>query len=411
MNWQVKALTEVCEINPRLSRDHGLADDALVSFVPMAAVDEVSGVIRDKQERQLGQVKRGYTAFCDDDVLFAKITPCMENGKAAIASDLLGGVGFGSTEFHVLRPKPGVLPEWIYYFVRREPFRHEAKRNFTGTAGQQRVPTTFLASCRIPVPPIDEQRRIVDLLSRAEGIVRLRHEAQAKAAEIIPALFIDMFGDPATNPKSWDHVAIGQLSSLVTSGSTPRGGAEVYVSEGPYFIRSQNVLMNKLALPDAARIPQTIHEEMSRTKVMTGDVLLNITGASIGRVAWVEALSAEANVNQHVCIIRLNPALAVPAFLSVCLSLPFHQAMINKVQAGASRQALNHQQVRNLKVALPPLSSQRLFSDRLASVASILAQQADALASAEATFRALLFRAFSGDLSTTPRVAEEAAVA
>lgn len=113
-------LAEICEINPRLSRDHGLTNDAQVSFVPMAAVDEASGVIRDKQQRAFLEVKKGYTSFRDGDVLFAKITPCMENGKSAIAKDLLNGFGFGSTEFHVLRANGRALPEWIYYFVRRE---------------------------------------------------------------------------------------------------------------------------------------------------------------------------------------------------------------------------------------------------------------------------------------------------
>ncbi len=109
----------------------------------------------------------------------------MENGKAALAKGLAGGRGFGSTEFHVLRAKGSVLPEWLYYYVRRETFRREAKRSFTGTAGQQRVPAAFLQDTLIPIPQLDEQRRIVDLLARAEGIVRLRREAQQKAAELM----------------------------------------------------------------------------------------------------------------------------------------------------------------------------------------------------------------------------------
>ncbi len=205
-SWPLKSVGDICEVNPRLPRGHGISDDQVVSFVPMAAVDEISGTITDTQVRPFSAVKKGYTHFKNDDVLFAKITPCMENGKAAIASNLAGGLGFGSTEFHVLRASSAVLPAWLFYFVRQPIFRNEAKRNFTGTAGQQRVPTTFLSSASIPVPPLSEQRRIVDLLTRAEGIVRLRREAEKKAAELIPALFLDMFGDPATNPKGWTVV-------------------------------------------------------------------------------------------------------------------------------------------------------------------------------------------------------------
>jgi len=137
--WPLKPVGEICEVNPRLPRGHSVTDDLIVSFVPMAAVDEVSGTLQAHQTRPYADVKKGYTHFKNGDVLFAKITPCMENGKAAIASELAGGLGFGSTEFHVLRAKEDVLPEWLFYFVRQPAFRSEAKRNFTGTAGQQRV--------------------------------------------------------------------------------------------------------------------------------------------------------------------------------------------------------------------------------------------------------------------------------
>ncbi|MCK7468806.1 MAG: hypothetical protein MZU91_12235 [Desulfosudis oleivorans] len=129
----------------------------------------------------------------------------MEDGKAALATNLVrrSWLRFARSSMcygHGER----VLPEWIYYFVRdARPFRLEAKRNFTGTAGQQRVPASSWRRTVIPVPPLQEQRRIVDLLARAEGILRLRREAQQKAAELIPAIFIDMFGDPAVNPKGW----------------------------------------------------------------------------------------------------------------------------------------------------------------------------------------------------------------
>jgi len=152
-----RSLGEVCEINPRLTKEAKPGADAMVTFVPMSAVDEKSGAIQVPSIRQYSEVSKGYTYFKDNDVLFAKITPCMENGKAAIASELVNGIGFGSTEFHVLRPGPDVLPEWIFYFIRREDFRRQAKANFTGSAGQQRVPKRFLEAVQMPVPPLPEQ--------------------------------------------------------------------------------------------------------------------------------------------------------------------------------------------------------------------------------------------------------------
>lgn len=150
--WGLLSLSDICAINPTRPRNLTQNDETMTSFVPMAAVDDREGRITDLQTRPFVDVKRGYTYFEENDVLFAKITPCMENGKAAIARGLINRFGFGSTEFHVLRPTNRILPEWIYYFVRRDAFRQEAKTKFRGAVGQQRVPADFLETHLIPVP-------------------------------------------------------------------------------------------------------------------------------------------------------------------------------------------------------------------------------------------------------------------
>ena len=287
---------------------------------------------------------------------------------------------------------PSELDRWfLFYFLLSQ--RQKLIEQSTGGA-QPNINQKIVRELLVPIPPLPEQRRIVDLLSRAEGIVRLRREAEKKAAGLVQGIFLEMFGDPATNPKGWPISRIADFSTLITSGSTPRGGSDVYVNQGPYFIRSQNVLMNRLDLSEAAHITPEIHSQMARTSVAVGDVLLNITGASIGRVAWVESLNGDANVNQHVCIIRLNPNLCHPTYLSVCLSMPYYQMLINTVQAGASRQALNHAQVRSLPVLKPPQQLQKQFADRMRMVMSIQTQQASATSRAQAVFGTLLGRVF-----------------
>jgi type I restriction enzyme, S subunit len=114
--------------------------------------------------RKFREVKKGYTQFQDGDVLFAKITPCMENGKMAVVPVLKNGLGFGSTEFHVLRPFDGIDPRYVYHFVSSQRFRHDAERNMAGAVGQQRVPTTYLAEHVISLPPAEEQTRIVNTI-------------------------------------------------------------------------------------------------------------------------------------------------------------------------------------------------------------------------------------------------------
>jgi len=141
-------------------RAEDFPDDREVSFVPMSAVNEHTQSIEKMETRELGSVKRGYTYFRNGDVLFAKITPCMENGKVAIARDLKNNLGFGSTEFHVIRPTEKVLSEWIYNIIRHPSFRAIAKTKMTGSAGQKRVPKEFLERYEIPIPPLDEQKRL-----------------------------------------------------------------------------------------------------------------------------------------------------------------------------------------------------------------------------------------------------------
>jgi len=145
----------------------------------MTAIEDQAGTIVTPEVRPFEQVRQGYTYFEEGDVLFAKITPCMENGKTAIARGLLNGIGFGSTEFHVLRPSGSVVAEWIWLFIGQERLRKVAKASFRGGVGQQRVPMEFLKHHLIALPPLDEQRRIVAHLEAVQEKVKGLMEAQA----------------------------------------------------------------------------------------------------------------------------------------------------------------------------------------------------------------------------------------
>ena len=196
--WRLVRLGDVCELNPTRStladklKDH--TDETPTSFVQMSAVDERLGVIARPEIKPFGQIKKGYTIFAEDDVIFAKITPCMQNGKHAIATKLVNGFGFGSTEFHVLRPTEKIISRWIHYFLRQPYFLKLATASFTGAVGQQRVPEKFLADFEIPLPPtIEEQRRIASVLDeqmKAVEQARLAAEEQLAAIKKLPAALL-----------------------------------------------------------------------------------------------------------------------------------------------------------------------------------------------------------------------------
>jgi restriction endonuclease S subunit len=160
-HWVNTTLGQVCAINPRPMFEELPSEKTEVSFVPMAAVEEETGRLDASDFRALSAVRKGYTPFREKDVIFAKITPCMENGKIALATGLKNGLGYGSTEFFVLRPYEGLLPRFVLHFLLQPSFRHEAERRMTGVVGQKRVPANYLSMHRFPLPPTREQERIV----------------------------------------------------------------------------------------------------------------------------------------------------------------------------------------------------------------------------------------------------------
>jgi type I restriction enzyme S subunit len=168
--WISTTIGVIARVNPRKPAYNAHDDTDEVGFIPMAAVDAVSGTVSAVEVRTLGEVRsKSFRTFEPGDVLFAKITPCMENGKSAIVPDLPNGLGFGSTEFHVLRTNGSVDPEYLWRFVRQESYRKIAESHMTGSVGQLRVPPEFVRETVIPLPPLDWQRRILDYIGAVDS--------------------------------------------------------------------------------------------------------------------------------------------------------------------------------------------------------------------------------------------------
>ena len=181
-DWQEKKLGEVCQINPPKISTQNLSDDLDVSFFPMASLSEVEGKITKPQIKKLGEVKRGYTNFSEGDVVFAKITPCMENGKSAVIEKLVNDVGFGTTEFFVLRCSESLLNKFLYHLIRGKKFRDETKAVMAGAVGQLRVPKSFLTNYEINLPPLAEQKEIVRVL---DSLLDKEHRTKEIAEKIL----------------------------------------------------------------------------------------------------------------------------------------------------------------------------------------------------------------------------------
>lgn len=398
-NWREACLSEVCEINPGKRALSDTDKEMEISFLPMASVSEEGRIIV-QEKRKLKEVIKGYTNFQEGDVLLAKITPCFENGKRAIAKNLTNGIGFGSTEFHVLRPKNEVTSDWIFYAISRSDFCNIAKSQMTGTAGQKRVPARVLEQFRIPVPPVSQQKAIADNIetqfTRLDAAIK-----SLKAIKTKLELYRKSVLKVALKLEDSQLVSIEEISSFIGSGITPKGSKQHYRKEGIPFIRSQNIYPFKFVTDGLVYVNYRLHEEMRRTHTMQGDVLLNITGASIGRCVVIPDNLGQANVNQHVCIIRTKEN-SLPQYLCAYLNSPLGQNQIMATQGGVTRQGLNYQQIRKLKLPLPSVSKQKKIVDEIKShfaiIDSLRKVIGTSLTKAEKLRKSILKTAFEGKL-------------
>ena len=401
MKWY--SLGEIAEINPRLPNH--LLQREFCSFVPMDEVDEQTGTIKHKRKRKVIDVQKGYTPFRNGDVLFAKITPCMENGKCAIANGLLNGFGFGSTEFHVIRSGAQVEPGWIFYYLWQEHLRRSAERRMTGSAGQKRVPGLFLEELSIPLSSRPDQKKILAILIKADRLRRTRRYAWQLSGTYLQSMFLEMFGDPIRNSMGWKKCQLQDLidpTRPVTYGILKPGPN---IPNGVPYIRVVDMADRQIDLINVKRTTEAIANEYKRSKLAAGDLLMSIRG-HVGRLAIVPAVLAGANITQDTA--RLAPVDPTDNwYLMGCLgSIAMQEYMADFVR-GAAVQGINLGDVKELPIITPPLPKREQFAVISRKFERLRRQQREAERQAEHLFQTLLHRAFRGELSGEEDLAEE----
>ena len=379
-HWKVQRIKDVVEFNPS-TKSEKISADELVTILPMNCISE-DGKILEEIFQPFNETDKGLTYFRNGDVIFAKITPCMENGKGAFIDSLKTQFALGSTEFFVLRPSTKIDGKFLFYFTWNTEYRKLAVLSMRGAAGQQRVPSEFIKQSRISFPPRTEQTTIANYLDKSivdiDGVIKIKNEQLSilenykrsvihetvtkglnKSADLVESN-IDWIGK---YPKHWKVERLKFVLDKIGSGVTPKGGASVYQDSGVPLIRSQNVLNDRLDFSDIAFISEKIHADMANSKVQSGDVLLNITGASIGRCYYYDS-TAEANVNQHVCILRPNSKIQTH-FLYHLLISEIGQSQIYQGFTGSSREGLNFEEIKSFYIPLPPTNEQSILTKRL----------------------------------------------
>jgi type I restriction enzyme S subunit len=332
------------------------------------------------------------------DILFSHINSTEHIAKTAIYEGtpeiLIHGVNL-----LLLKPKKEIIyPKYLNYYLKTHNMRKYFSVRCKKAVNQSSLNQQDIRGVKIPVPLIPTQRKIASILEKTESAREKRREANRLTNEFLKSAFIEIFGDPALNTKKLPLVKCGDISSHVSSGLTPLGGQKTYLKSGILFIRSQNVHVNKLDLSDVAYLSDAVHNKMKRTWVKNGDVLLNITGASIGRVAYFIGKDNSANVNQHVCIIRPKKKKIVPEYLSFLISMPNYQKKIFAQNAGATRQAFNFEQIKKFEIPIAPIELQQKFAELVHKVEKLKAKQRESEKELDNLFNSLMQRAFRGEV-------------
>lgn len=243
--WPLVCIGEICQVNPKCVLPE-LKDNLVVSFIPMSDVSTNSPFIIPKQRRAIKEVIKGYTSFTEDDVLIAKITPCFENGKFGIVGQLINDIGFGSTEFIVLRPiKDKISSQMLFHLINNSDFRDQGARCMTGSAGQQRIPVDFVRHYKIPVPPLEMQQRFLSYISAYQNIID-------GALQVITNYKPYLKTDPA-----WDSIKVGKIIKLSSGRFLPakamkKGNYNVYGGNGingahnEYFVNKPTLIIGRV---------------------------------------------------------------------------------------------------------------------------------------------------------------------
>ncbi len=412
----------------------------------MRAVEAGSGVLDPFQTKTYEEIKnKSLTKFQEGDVLFAKITPCMENGKIAVASGLMQGRGVGSTEFHVLRPSKNMSARYLMHYLLRSKFRVEAEKNMSGAVGQQRVPKDYLARYPIPIPPLAEQYRIVqtleDHLSRLDVASRYVSHVQSLIPQQTHALYsaategslasgskepVPDF--PSLRRSAWSRSQPGKkyrapigpnlsILPVVPNGWTV---ASLESLTDPIRVIRYGILMPKVK--SGGTVPYvevkdlagcTLHkkklhltsteldEKFSGARIRANDVLLAVRG-SYDRSAVVPESLENANVSRDVA--RLSPLPGLEAdYLNIYLQSRFAQQYLKNHARGVAVKGVNIASVRAMPIVVPPLDLQQQIisavKEKLTAVEVISRTITHSLRRSAGLREALLERAFSGQLA------------
>ena len=379
--WRLVRLGEVATVNPR--RPKLVIDSQTpVTFIPMAAVGENCSGILARKNRQYREVSKGYTYFQEYDVLFSKITPCLQNGKHTLATRLSKGFGFGTTEFHVLRAKGNIEPRHLYRVVTQTANIDKCTRSFTGTAGQQRVQPETIKSLPILLPPLPEQRAIAASVDSIDEAIESTEAVVAATERLRDALLHRLLtrGVPGwhsewkevrglgTIPASWNVVRLEDVTEVKGGKRLPKGSSFAAENTGLPYIRVVDFHNGTIRESEVRFLSPEIQKAIGRYTISSNDVYISIAG-TIGIVGIVPKALDGANLTENAAkIVIRNAGLLSQYFLMAFLDSHRGQSQISQRVHALGQPKLALERIRTIQLPLPQFQEQQAIAEVLASV-------------------------------------------
>ena len=299
------------------------------------------------------------TEVFPDDILISRLPEPV--GRGCIIPDI-GERMITAVDCTICRVNEKLIDrKYFCYFLESNAYKTQLEQHVTGTT-RKRISRKNLSSVEIDIPEQAKQKEVVYKLDRLKKIIQNYNRELDLLDELVRARFVEMFGDPVTNDMLWNTDVLKDICTKIGSGSTPRGGKESYIDEGISLIRSMNVHNAYFEYKDLAHITLDQAEKLNNVVVEHDDLLFNITGASVARCCVVPSDVLPARVNQHVCILRCREKIN-PIFLQGLLVNENYQGKLLQIaKSGATREAINKQQLESLEIMIPPLELQNQFA-------------------------------------------------
>lgn len=303
----------------------------------------------------------------------------------------------------VVRAKDSIDKGYLKHFF-QTPYYRQTIQDAVNGANINNIKSEHIDDLKILLPPLATQKKVAAILDAADAHRQKTKQLLSKYDELAQSIFLDMFGDPVTNPKGWEVKKMKDITSKIMSGNTPKGGKEVYVEKGILFLRSQNVWRNKLDLEDVAFIDEETHQKMKRSTLMDGDILMTKTGrfntenSSLGRAAMFRGKDGSANVNGHVYFMRPKVGINRDFVLYILTTIQYREYIRRICVGGIDKRQLNKDHLEDFPIIYPKRELQDSFTEKL----KLINQQKEILekefSHSNNLFNGLLQKAFKGKL-------------